>query len=191
MAGRVRLIARGTLLLALGASACGADTGAERTADGITESVAVFLIDSEMFQGGDLGSEHLVAVDVAVPAGVDDAAARIEAALRAAAAPTPEQLDAGLVAPVRPEAVPEVTIEGTVAVLDWNRMGASQELGVWSTSSGSLGLWPIIGMVLENVPEVSEIEHRLDASCEVFTEMMQGAGCLQHTREQWNEYTAP
>jgi hypothetical protein len=115
-----------------------------------------------------LAKERAVLAEIAlrssVPEGVDDAAARIDASLRAAATPTPEQLDDGLRAPLRPGAVPEVTIERTVAVLHWDRTGANQELGIWSTSSGSLGLWPIIGMVLENVPEVSEIEHRLDGS---------------------------
>jgi hypothetical protein len=115
-------------------------------------------------------------------------AERIAAALEAASRPTDEQESAGIVGALFPEAVPTVTIDGSVAILDWRWTDAQPNFGIWSTSSGSTGLNPIFGMVYENAPEVQSIENRIDGSCERYTEVMQGVGCSLDQRSRWEGY---
>lgn len=94
--------------------------------------------------------------------------------------------------PLRPalsrRALPSVVADGSRVVLDWDRRAASEELGIWSTSTGSTGLNLILGMVFENDPAVDIIEMRMDGSCRAFTEAMQGAGCQTFTREHWLQF---
>lgn len=89
---------------------------------------------------------------------------------------------------LRQAAVPAVTVDGSLVVLDYSSEHASEELGIWSTSSGSTAMNAIIGMVFENAPGAQTVEQRLDGSCAQFTETMQGSGCQQDTRERWEQY---
>jgi hypothetical protein len=115
---------------------------------------------------------------------------RVLAALHAAAAPPQGPLAGDGSPPLAPEAIPDVDLVGGTIILDWSSTEANDELGAWSTSSGSTGLNAIAGMVFANAPEVDTIEHRLDGSCARFTEAMQGSGCNRDTRARWEAFVA-
>lgn len=148
----------------------------------------VYLLGPEMFETGTLQFNQLV--EQRADADPADIAERIMAALRAAATPSDEQLAAGVRAALSLQALPAVTVDGSLAILDWDPDAARRELGIWGTSTGSTGLNPIVGMVFENAPAVQEIEHRLAGSCERFTDNMQGVGCQHDTRSRWEAYKA-
>lgn len=85
-------------------------------------------------------------------------------------------------------AIPAVSVDGSVVVLNWDSEAASSELAIWSTSSGSTGLNLVLGMMFDNDPEVEVVEMRMDGSCQLFTETMQGAGCQTFSRERWTQF---
>lgn len=152
--------------------------------DGSMEALAYVIDDRD----GDALIEFRDLVPLAVAVEGDDPAERIRAALVASAQPTDEVLSTGARPALAPAAVPDVTVDGDVVILDYSSQRASEELAVWGTSSGSTALNAIVGMVFENAPEAQRLEQRLDGSCTDFTETMQGSGCQRDTRNRWQRY---
>lgn len=146
------------------------------------DQTALYLI--EAAASGEIRAEHLL-VDC-LDRRASDPAQRVLDALEAAA--HTERVGAVAVrSPLSEHAMPTVTVSGELVVLDWSSTAAANHLAAWSTAMGGTGLRPIHGMVFENVPEAKRIEHRLDGSCQRFTELMQGSGCDRPTRSEWLE----
>jgi len=169
--------------LSFASSACGGAQQVDTTAPDRT--VTVYFLEDE--HADPAGRDSYIAVERSVTARTTREL--VLAALRAlAAGPSSGERRSGMVrGPFQDAAlIRGVEVDSSTVVIDFDSaLAGLQALG---TSAGGAAFNAPILRSLYSLPGIEHVEYRVNGSCQAFGELVDGTGCRQASRAQWEEF---
>lgn len=105
-----------------------------------------------------------------------------------AAGPSPSEAEAGAYTPIpHPAAVEAVALDGGVLIVDFD-VSLNDSAASIGTTTGAAALRSSLALTVFQLPEISEIELRLDGSCEEFARLIGAEECERLQRADWKEF---